>query len=121
MLPFTPFIAPEPRSFQTATRVNDIYFHFPYQQRDDVSISLPPNYRIETLPQNLPNLASGAIQYTITPVKQASSLEVKRTFDVQGVMFPASAYSAIRQVFGLVKTGDDEQAVLQSAASAHQN
>ncbi len=121
LLPFTPFIAPEPRSFQTATRVNDIYFHFPYQQRDDVSISLPPNYRIETLPQNLPNLASGAIQYTITPVKQASSLEVKRTFDVQGVMFPASAYSAIRQVFGLVKTGDDEQAVLQSAASAHQN
>ncbi|MGB7229506.1 MAG: hypothetical protein WBD26_17315, partial [Candidatus Acidiferrales bacterium] len=88
---------------------------------DDVSISLPPNYRIESLPQSLPNLASGAIQYTITPLKQGNSLEVKRTFDIQGVMFPATAYGAIRQVFSMVKTGDDEQAVLQSAASAHQN
>ena len=121
LLPFTPFIATEPRSFQAATRVNAIYFHFPYQQRDDVSISLPPNYRIESLPQSLPNLASGAIQYTITPLKQGNSLEVKRTFDIQGVMFPATAYGAIRQVFSMVKTGDDEQAVLQSAASAHQN
>ncbi|MFZ0211848.1 MAG: DUF3857 domain-containing protein [Candidatus Acidiferrales bacterium] len=120
LLPFTPFIAPEPRSFQSATRVNAIYFHFPYQQRDDVSIVLPSNYVIESLPQNLPNVA-GAIQYTISPSKQGNTLEVKRTLDIRGVMFPASIYDSVRHVFSLVKTGDDEQAVLESAASAHQN
>jgi Domain of Unknown Function with PDB structure (DUF3857)/Transglutaminase-like superfamily len=121
LLPFTPFIAPEPRSFQSATRVNSIYFAVPYQQHDDVSIVLPPNYTVESLPQNIPMIPKGAIQYAIIPAKQGNTLEVKRNLQIDGVIFPPSVYGTMRHVFSLVKTGDDEQAVLESAASAHQN
>jgi hypothetical protein len=121
LLPLTPFVASEPRSFQSATRVNAIYFAVPYQQHDDVSITLPPNYSVESLPQNIPNIPKGAIQYAMIPAKQGNTLEVKRTLDVDGVIFPVSVYGTIRYAFSLVKTGDDEQAVLELAVSAHQN
>jgi hypothetical protein len=121
LLPLTPFVAPEPRSFQSDTRVNAIYFAIPYQEHDDVSIALPANYLVESLPQNLPNIPKGAIQYTITPAKQGNTLEVKRFLDIDGVMFPTSVYGTMRHVFSLVKTGDDEQAVLESAPSSHPN
>jgi hypothetical protein len=121
LLPLTPFVAPEPGSFQSATRVNSIYFAVPYQQHDDVSITLPSNYTVESLPQNVPMIPKGAIQYAIIPSKQGNTLEVKRTLQIDGVIFPPSVYGAMRHVFSLVKTGDDEQAVLGLAASAHSN
>lgn len=121
LLPFTPFVALEPRSFQSATRVNSIYFYFPYQQSDDVSFTLPPNLQVESLPQNIPSIPKGAIQYSITPAKQGNTLEVKRSFELDGVVFPASVYDTMRRVFSLVKTGDDEQAVLESVPSSHPN
>ncbi|HKF52148.1 MAG TPA: DUF3857 domain-containing protein [Candidatus Acidoferrales bacterium] len=121
LLPLTPFIAPEPRSFQSPTRVNNVYFAVPYQQRDDVSITLPASYQLESLPQNIPNVPEGAIRYTMLPTKQGNILQVKRTLDVEDSIYPASLYGSIRHVFSLVKTGDDEQAVLEAATSAHQN
>jgi hypothetical protein len=121
LLPLTPFIAPEPRAFQAATRVNAIYFSLPYQQVDDISISLPPGFQVESLPQQLPGISKGAIQYTISPTKQGNTVEIKRTLDIDSFLFPQSAYPAIRQIFSMVKTGDDEQAVLQATASARQN
>ena len=121
LLPLTPFIAPEPRSFQSTMRVNNVYFAVPYQQHDDVSIALPSTYQVESLPQNIPSIPQGAIQYTIIPTKQGNTLQVKRTLDVEDSIYPASIYSSVRRVFSLVKTGDDEQAVLEAATSAHQN
>lgn len=121
LLPLTPFIAPEGSAFEPATRVNAIYFSFPYQQHDVISFKLPPGYTVESLPQHLPGVTEGAIQYSIAPAAQGNTLEVKRRLDVQGFYYDVSLYGAIRQVFEMVKTGDDEQAVLQSPTSAHQN
>ena len=121
LLPLTPFIAPEPRSFQPATRVNNVYFAVPYQQHDEVSIALPPSYLLESFPQNIPSIPQGAIQYTMIPTKQGNTLQVKRTLAVEDSIYPASIYSSVRRVFSMVKTGDNEQAVLEAATSAHQN
>lgn len=121
LVPFTPFIAPEPRAFEPATRINSIYFDFPYQQHDDISVKLPPGYSIESLPQEIPDMPSGAIQYSIAPAVQGSTLEIKRKLDVQGILFAPSAYDAIRDVFRIVRTGDNEQVVLDAPASASKN
>jgi hypothetical protein len=121
LLPLTPFIPLEAGSFQSVRRVNDIYFDFPYEQRDDISIALPPNYLVESLPQKVPAVTLQSLQYSISSEKQGNSIKVKRTLDVDDVLYPVTFYSVIRQAFSSVKTGDDEQAVLESAASAHQN
>ncbi len=121
LLPLTPFIPLEAASFQSARRVNDIYFEFPYEQRDDISIVLPPNYLVESLPQQVPTVMLQSLQYSISSEKQGNTIQVKRTLDVDDVLYPVTFYSALRQAFSSVKTGDDEQAVLESVASAHQN
>lgn len=120
LLPFTPFVAPEPRSFESASRVNVIYFHYPYQQRDDIVVKLPPGYSLESIPHEIPGMSQGAIQYTIAASAQSGTLEVKRNLDVEGFLYGVSSYPEIRNLFQMVRTGDNEQAVLDATASASQ-
>ena len=121
LVPITPFVAPEPRSFQPATRINDIYFHFPYQQRDDISITMPASFQVESLPQQPPNAPLGDVQYTLSASQLGNAFEVKRTLAINGIYYNHDQYPALRQAFSTVKTGDDEQAVLQSVTSANKN
>lgn len=118
LVPITPFIADEPESFRPASRVNDIYFHFAHQQRDDISFTVPPNFQVESLPKQPANAPTGAIQYTLSSSQLANSFEVKRALSIDGIYFKRDVYPAIRQAFSTIKTGDDEQVVLQTLASA---
>lgn len=117
LVPVTPFIAAEPRAFQSATRTNSIYFRYPYQEHDQIEIKLPAGYQVENLPtpQQVP---SGAIQYTISITKQASELSIQRALDEKGLLYDVKYYGTIRQIFNQVKSGDDQQAILEPAASA---
>lgn len=121
LVPITPFIAGEPRSFQPASRVNDVYFNFAHQQLDDIFVTVPPNFQVESLPKQPANAPTGGIQYTLSFSQLANSFEVKRSLAIEGIYFKRDLYPAIRQAFNTIKTGDNEQAVLQTLASAHQN
>ncbi|HET7150021.1 MAG TPA: DUF3857 domain-containing protein [Candidatus Acidoferrum sp.] len=120
LLPFTPFVASEPRSFESAKRVNAIYFHYPYQQRDDIVVKLPAGYSLESVPHDIPSMPQGAIQYSIAGGVQSGTFEVKRNLDVEGFLYGVSNYPAIRNIFQMVRTGDNEQAVLDAPVSASQ-
>lgn len=117
LVPATPFSAPEPRSFHSATRTNNIYFRYPYQEHDDIALKLPAGYQVESLPspQQIP---SGPIQYSVSMTKQANEIDSKRNFNEAGMIYDVKYYGAIRHVFDMVKSGDDEQAVLEPATSA---
>jgi hypothetical protein len=117
LVPVTPLIAPEPRAFHSATRVNSIYFHYPYQQHDDIALKLPEGYQIESLPSPR-QISAGAIQYTISMTKQANELGIRRALNETGMVYDVKFYAAIREIFNTVKSGDDEQAVLEPATSA---
>lgn len=121
IVPITPFIALEPRAFQSAVRVNDIYFHFPYEQRDDISITVPPAFQVESLSKPPLNAPTGGIQYTLASSQLGNVVEVKRTFTIVDIIYKQGDYPALRQAFSTIKAGDDEQMVLQPATSAHQN
>jgi hypothetical protein len=117
LVPATPFIATEPQSFHSATRVNKIYFHYPYREDDDIALKLPAGYQVESLPaqQQVP---SGAIQYSVSMTKQASEIDSKRTLSENEILYDVKYYAAIRHVFDTVKSGDDEQAIVEPATSA---
>ena len=117
LVPATPFIAAEPRSFQATSRVNSIYFHYPYRENDAITLNLPAGYGVESLP-SAEQVPSGAIQYSVSMTKQASELESKRTLNEAGMLYDVKYYGAIRHVFNMVKSGDDEQAILEPEASA---
>ena len=116
LVPATPFAAPEPRSFHSATRTNKIYFRYPYQEHDDITLKLPAGYEVESLPS--PQQIAGAIQYSVSMAKQPKELEIKRMFNESGMLFDVKDYGAIRQIFDTVKSGDDKQAILEPATTA---
>jgi len=121
LVPLTPFSSPVSTAFEAPTRVNAVYFPFPYQQHDDIFVKLPPGFTVESLPQQPPAVTQGAIQYRIQPAAHGDTFEVKRSLDIEGFYYDVSLYPALRNVFGVVRTGDDEDAVLEPAASAGKN
>jgi hypothetical protein len=51
LLPVGVFSAPEKHIFEHAERVHPIYFQFPSQKVDDVTIDLPLGWQVQSLPQ----------------------------------------------------------------------
>ncbi len=117
LVPLLPFVSPEAGAFAAATRENDIYFHYPFERRDDVTLHLPAGYGVESLPKP-PEIHQPAFVYSLTAAKQGNALHVTRDLELSGFYFPVKFYPTIRSIFSMVKNGDDDQAVLETSVAA---
>ena len=120
LLPVEFFQATQARTFESEKRTNDIYFHYPYEEQDDVKLYVPPGYKIETFPP-AQNVDLGAVKYQISTGAQGDVLEVKRRLVMNLFMVPVTKYAALRSFFGTVKKNDDAEVVLQTAESSKSN
>jgi hypothetical protein len=114
------FQASQAQAFEPEKRVYPIYFPYPYEEIDSVKLRVPQGFRIENVPAMV-KVNRGPVAYEISAVQQDNCVEVKRDLLVTGIMFPVTAYPALRQFFNTVKTNDDAQIVFQTAESAKNN
>lgn len=117
LMPLAVFQGGQSSQFAPANRVNLIYFHYPYQEIDELRMHLPPGFRAETLPQ-AQKLDLGAAAYEISAASAGDGVEVKRHLSVNGFLFSKDAYPTLRAFFGTVKSNDNAQMVLQNNTSA---
>ena len=120
LLPADVFRSTETKAFQSAKRVNRIYFSYPYEVTDSVTLQAPAGYRIETVP-NPNQVKPGVVSYEISATQHGNSVEVKRHLVVAGIIFPVTNYPALRHFFNSVETNDDSQIVFQASESAKNN
>jgi hypothetical protein len=120
LLPVGIFEAGQPGLLQHAKRVNAVYFNYPWQDADDITIQLPTGYRVETLPAPKEMPGSGA-SYELTSKQEGSALHIVRHETIEGIYFPVEQYSILRGFFSAMKANDEQQAILQSADSAKQD
>jgi transglutaminase-like putative cysteine protease len=120
VMPLEIFQMSQMAEFASERRVNAVYFHYPYEETDDIKLRLPPGYRAESLPPDR-KMNLGAVSYDISATAQEGVVEVKRSLAVNSVLFTKEEYSTLRKFFGAVKTSDNTQMVLQNAASAKNN
>jgi Domain of Unknown Function with PDB structure (DUF3857) len=120
LMPLDLFQTEEMSSFASQKRVNPIYFPFPYEEIDDVKLHAPAGFKAESVPPEK-KADLGAASYSISVVAQDSLVEVKRQMAMKGVLFSKDAYPALRAYFGMVRTNDSAQMVLQNAQSAKNN
>jgi hypothetical protein len=120
LMPLSLFEAPQVRSFQPAKRVNDVYFHYPYEEVDEINLRVPPGYRIEILPPER-RVSPGVLFYEISARQDGGVVHVKRHLIVEGVMIPVKYYASLRTFFTSVKANDEEQIVLQRTDVAQKN
>lgn len=104
------------RVFEHAKRVHPIYFRYPYEERDDVTVELPASIRAESLPAAR-NEATNFGEYQMKIERQEGMVRVERRYVINGIYFPVTYYALLRGFFDKVRAGDEEQIVLQTATA----
>lgn len=120
LMPLEIFQMSQTREFSSEKRSNVVYFHYPYQEKDDITLHLPSVYKVESLPPAR-NLDLKAVSGSITAESHANTVEIKRQLNVNGIVFSKDDYQTLRKFFGIVRANDNAQMVLQNATSAKNN
>ena len=114
------FTAVEKHIFEHANRVHPIYVDFPYEKDDDVTIELPAGWQVSSVPA--PHTEEGhIITYHLKVDKDGSALHLTRKLSWDFLLLEPKYYPALRNFFQTVRTGDDEQIILQPAAASASN
>lgn len=120
MVPVGIFTAAEKRVFEHADRVHPVYFEYPYSKTDDVTIELPPGWHVSSVP-NPQNQDGHVVVYKFKVEDLNGTLHVTRTLSFDVLILEQKYYTALRKFFQVVRTGDDEQIVLQPGTASALN
>jgi hypothetical protein len=120
VLPVGFFGAHEKRIFEHANRVHPIYFEYPNQKVDDVTIELPPGWQVSSVPP--PQTQDGhVIFYDLKVEGGTGTVRVVRKLNIDFMILEQKYYTALRNFFQTVRTGDDEQILLQPGTASASN
>jgi hypothetical protein len=111
LLPVGLFSEPEKHIFEHADRVFPIYFHFPSQIMDDVTVDLPLGLQVNSLP-HVQSIAGNVVSYALSADSKNGALHWSRRVGLDILMMDTKYYPALQDFFRKVRTGDEEQIVL---------
>ena len=120
LVPAGVFTGVEKHIFEHNQRTHPIYFEYPYEKEDDVTIELPPGWQVSSVPP--PQAKDGhVVAYNIKVENNKNTLHLTRKLTVDFLMLDAKYYGALRNFFEVVRTGDEQQIVLQPGAATASN
>lgn len=115
LLPISPFGGDEKHLFESANRVHPISFSYAFTDTDDITFTLPSDWRASDLPQ--PRTSDlKAVLYKITAERKDGSVHVSRHLAVNAEIFELKYYPALHNFFQNVRSGDEQQVVLSQVA-----
>jgi hypothetical protein len=117
LVPVGLFSAPEKHAFEHANRVHAIYFSYPSAKIDDVTIDLPLGWQVNSLPP-VQDLDAKAALYSLKAENNKGALHLTRRLNMDLLMVEAKLYPSLRNFFQVVRTGDEQQIVLQPGVAA---
>lgn len=117
LLPVGLFSAGEKHVFEHAARVHPVYYHYAYQDHDDITIELPPGWQISSLPKST-NIDGKLCAYKSDAQNASGALHLNREFTVNILMLDARYYAALRNFYQQVSARDEEQVVLSGSEPA---
>ncbi len=104
-------------AFRAGERKLPVYFPFAFEEEDDVNISVPAGFLLESVPQPQ-TVTIGYAAYESVSRPEGNGLQMHRVLKVNGIFFRPEQYAEVRDFFNKVQSSDEQQAVLQ-ADSAH--
>jgi hypothetical protein len=120
LVPMGLFSATEKHVFEHANRVHPIYFEYPFEKIDEVTIDLPLAWKVSSLPA-AQNQDAKAVLYVMKAEDDKGTLHVTRRLRVDLVMVDPKSYPVLRSFFQVVRSGDDQQVVLQPGTAEVSN
>ena len=117
LIPAAVFAAGEKKTFERSTRSFPIYFHYPYQKEDDVTIELPSGWQAANVPS--PITKDGhVVAYDCKVENNKTTLHLTRKVTVDFLMIDAKYYPGLRDFFQNIRSGDEQQIVLEPVTSS---
>jgi len=114
------FSGPEKHMFEHSIRVHPLYFHYLFEKTDDVHIELPLGWQVGSLPQAQDNDAK-VIAYSLKVENNKGSLHLERHLKCNLTFLEQKYYGALRNFYQSVRSGDDQQIVLQPMGTSGGN
>jgi hypothetical protein len=112
LIPAAIFTASEKGLFEHANRVHPIYFEYPYENADDLTIELPVGWEVDSVPA-AQDQDGHIVRYTLKIEKNPGAIRLTRKLTIDIMLLEQKYYGALRNFFQVVRTGDGEQIVLQ--------
>jgi transglutaminase-like putative cysteine protease len=116
LMPASLFGTQEKALFVHSPRQHPVYFRYPTEEDDDVSIELPKGWQVGNLP-HAGNVTQPAYAYATTYEESDGVLRFKRALRLDMMMVAVKAYPLLQDFFQKVRTADQDQAVLKKTAS----
>ena len=108
--------------FAASTRQNAILFDYASDEIDEVHITIPTGMEVESLPANDKVLMTTYAEYVTTQKQESSNgILALRQLALGTPWFKPAEYKDVKDFYDKVKAGDDQPAVLKSAAHAAGN
>jgi len=109
--------------FPAATRKYDMYFHYPWSEKDHITIELPPGFTLDNAEAPAPITGEMTRQICAQKIKIATDghiLVYDRDFFFGGgnsIMFPAAGYAAVKQLFDVLYQANEHTITLKQSAT----
>jgi hypothetical protein len=112
VIPAAIFTAGEKGIFEHADRVHPIYFEYPHEKIEDVTIELPAGWQVGSIPAPQ-SPSAGAVAYSLKVEHLPGTLRLTRTLTINIVLLEQKYYAALRNFFQAVRARDEQPIVLQ--------
>jgi hypothetical protein len=111
ILPLDIFASHTHPAFQHDKRKYPVYFSYPYQEYDQISLEVPTGYQVEKLPTNSKEKSEYG-RYASAWAQQGNVLTMQRRFAMDWFYFQPEQYAGLKEFFNKVHNSDQESAIL---------
>jgi len=99
--------------FTAATRTHPIYFDYPYEVDESLTIAIPSGYAAESVP------APASVEFSVSSYSRSteqaqSKITIRRKTKVKGITYNAVSYPSLRKFFGLIHDQDEQPITLKT-------
>jgi len=112
VIPAVLFNAVDKNIFEHENRVHPVYFEYPHQRIEKVSIELPSGWQVSSVPPPQEK-DSKMLKYNLSVQQSVGSVLLTRNLTIDALLVEQKYYPALRNFFQAVRTGDSTQIVLQ--------
>ena len=117
LIPAAVFTGIEKHLFEHANRIHDVYVDYPHEKDDDVTIALPQGWEADKVPAPI-SKDGKVLVYSRNVENGKTTLHLTRRLTWNFLLLDLKYYPALQNFFQDVRTGDDQQIVLQPVAQS---
>jgi hypothetical protein len=107
--------------FPNSTREYPVYFHYPWSERDEIAIELPPGYELDHPDVPAAVVSGKTASWKVTAgIRNGNTLTYKREFAFGGdgnIMLDPEVYPLVKKLFDVVHTNDEHMFAVKQTSS----